>query len=133
MQQSVSGLSVQAAHHSYRLGGGKHYQLVDESTSIGPFNGALFAWNMSQDGSLVPGQASPYVSYLESPDTIAISNVTRWNAGNYSCLGYNGAANSSKLSPARPIYVKCKHYLFCLSHKFKFFSQFHQDQLNSFL
>ncbi|CAG2112585.1 unnamed protein product, partial [Medioppia subpectinata] len=33
-------------------------------------------------------------------------NVTRAQAGNYSCQGYNGAANASRVSPARPLLVQ---------------------------
>jgi len=97
-QQQQSGSQVPPY---YRTGTGKHFTLVDESTPIGPIDGAF----------LVPSNASngkPFVQYLESPDILAITNVSRYHAGNYSCLGFNGAANSSQLSPSKSIEVKCK-------------------------
>lgn len=112
-QSATSGstggsVSVQTGRHFYRMGSGKHYTLVDESMPVGPFNGALFRESEGE-------ASSPFVSYLEHSDVIAIANITRHNAGNYSCLGFNGAANSSQLSIAKPIYVKCKFFLIFLA------------------
>ena len=97
----------------YRVGMGKHFTLIDESTNtneqVGPIDGTLLAFN---DSTL---SQAPYVQYLDSPNLLTISNVSRIHAGNYSCLGFNGAANSSTSSLAKTIFVKCK-FIYLISH-----------------
>jgi len=94
LQQSQS-----QSHAFYRVGNGKHFTLLDENTPIGPINGAVLRFNDSRE---------PLVQYLESPDILTITNVSRNHAGNYSCLGLNGAANSSNRSGEKKVEVKCK-------------------------
>lgn len=91
-------------HHSYyhRIGTGKHFTLIDESTPLaGPVNGQFL---LSINGTM----AQPYVHYLNQPELLTIANITKDHAGNYSCLGFNGATNASQLSKELLITVKCK-------------------------
>lgn len=93
-------LSTLAAHHSssalyHRVGSGQHFALAPDSAQ-------------AVDGSLLaPGQSRP-VHLSHSPDVLVIENATRALAGNYSCLGFNGAANSSQASAPEFISVECK-------------------------
>lgn len=109
--------TIQTGRHFYRLGQGKHYTLVDEYMPVGPFDGAVFSDNeepqfnfesLTINSAGEDSSRQPFVSYLEQPDMISIMNITRINAGNYSCIGFNGAANSSQQSKSKSLYVKCK-------------------------
>lgn len=105
--------------HSFyhRIGTGKHFTLVDESTPLaGPLNGQFL---LTPNGTSWLNMAEPYVHYLNEPEMLIIANVTREHRGNYSCLGFNGAANGSQLSNEKTISVKCmffrKHFFCCQS------------------
>ncbi|OTF69890.1 Immunoglobulin I-set domain containing protein, partial [Euroglyphus maynei] len=92
--------------HSFyhRIGTGKHFTLVDESTPLaGPLNGQFL---LTPNGTSWLNMAEPYVHYLNEPEMLIIANVTREHRGNYSCLGFNGAANGSQLSNEKTISVK---------------------------
>lgn len=97
-QSSSSG----SGHHFYRVGTGKHFTLVDDATSVGPVNGAFLRFNETTAAS------QPMVQYLESPDILTITNISRIHAGNYSCIGFNGAANSSQRSAEKVLSVRYK-------------------------
>lgn len=99
LQQSQSSSS---SHHFYRVGTGKHFTLVDDATSVNPVNAALLKFNESAVAF------TPVVQYLESPDILTITNISRNHAGNYSCVGFNGAANSSQRSAEKTLSVKYK-------------------------
>ncbi|KAH9423523.1 hypothetical protein DERP_003804 [Dermatophagoides pteronyssinus] len=104
---SLSTTTPSFLHHSFyhRIGTGKHFQLIDESTPLsGPLNGEFL---LTPNGtSWLTNLAEPYVHYLNEPEMLTIANVTREHRGNYSCLGFNGAANGSRLSNERQILVK---------------------------
>ena len=113
---SLSTTTPSFLHHSFyhRIGTGKHFQLIDESTPLsGPLNGEFL---LTPNGtSWLTNLAEPYVHYLNEPEMLTIANVTREHRGNYSCLGFNGAANGSRLSNERQILVKCRFWFkkFC--------------------
>ena len=99
--QSGSISSTPSFHLYHRIGSGKHFTLIDDTTSlIGPIDGELLLLNNQSI-------TEPFVRYSDTPDLLTVSNVSRIHAGNYSCLGFNGAANSSQLSPVKFISVKC--------------------------
>nr|XP_046915163.1 uncharacterized protein LOC124495776 [Dermatophagoides farinae] len=94
-------------HHSFyhRIGTGKHFTLIDESTPLsGPLNGQFLLTPNGTSWSTNNGE--PYVHYLNEPEILIIANVTREHRGNYSCIGFNGASNGSRLSAAKIISVK---------------------------
>ncbi len=51
----------------------------------------------------------------QSADLLIMSNVTRTQAGNYSCQGFNGAANGSQVSTAKELFVQCMSRINCFS------------------
>lgn len=64
---------------------------------------ALTKWYVN--GQLVD---TTYESQADgTADQLVLTNVSRTQAGNYSCQGYNGAANASRLSAAKPLVVHC--------------------------
>lgn len=57
-------------------------------------------------------------TYEEAAAELMLANVTRTQAGNYSCQGLNGASRASEISPAKELLVQCKqriYFIFLLS------------------
>jgi hypothetical protein len=50
----------------------------------------------------------------QQADLLIMANVTRTQAGNYSCQGFNGAANASQISNSKELFVQCMS----ISHSF---------------
>lgn len=98
-------MNHKSSSHLYRqIGSGRHFSLIDEQSDTigsagGSLNGATIDFTRFRE---------PLIHYLESPEIVTLTNVTRNLAGNYSCTGFNGAANSSEQSSPVNIQVKCK-------------------------